>query len=308
MGGGQAWAVIRFHDNRIKKDHWRGARPAAEDTVNTRPAAMGRRLDWHEETRMTHALERFRLDGRRALITGSGRGIGLTLARGLAEAGAAIVINDRNEEKAATLVRHLREEGFTADYAVFDVAEHAQVRAAIDDFEARVGAIDILVNNAGIQRRAPLDAFEPDDWQALMRVNLDGVFNVAQAVARHMIARGRGKIINICSVQSELARPTIAPYAATKGAVRMLTKGMCADWARHGIQANGLAPGYFETELNRALVDDAAFSDWLCKRTPAGRWGRVDELCGAAIFLASAASDFVNGQTLFVDGGLTSAV
>ncbi|AIO23686.1 MULTISPECIES: SDR family NAD(P)-dependent oxidoreductase [Burkholderia] len=257
---------------------------------------------------MTHALERFRLDGRRALITGSGRGIGLTLARGLAEAGAAIVINDRNEEKAATLVRHLREEGFTADYAVFDVAEHAQVRAAIDDFEARVGAIDILVNNAGIQRRAPLDAFEPDDWQALMRVNLDGVFNVAQAVARHMIARGRGKIINICSVQSELARPTIAPYAATKGAVRMLTKGMCADWARHGIQANGLAPGYFETELNRALVDDAAFSDWLCKRTPAGRWGRVDELCGAAIFLASAASDFVNGQTLFVDGGLTSAV
>ncbi|RQS24955.1 SDR family NAD(P)-dependent oxidoreductase [Burkholderia sp. Bp8992] len=257
---------------------------------------------------MTHALDRFRLDGRRALITGSGRGIGLTLARGLAEAGAAIVINDRNEEKAATLARRFRDEGFAADHAAFDVAEHAQVRAAIDAFEARVGAIDILVNNAGIQRRAPLDTFEPDDWQALMRVNLDGVFNVAQAVARHMIARGHGKIINICSVQSELARPTIAPYAATKGAVRMLTKGMCADWARHGIQANGLAPGYFETELNRALVDDAAFSDWLCKRTPAGRWGRADELCGAAIFLASAASDFVNGQTLFVDGGLTSAV
>lgn len=191
---------------------------------------------------MTHALERFRLDGRRALITGSGRGIGLTLARGLAEAGAAIVINDRNEEKAAALVRHLREEGFTADYAVFDVAEHAQVRAAIDDFEARVGAIDILVNNAGIQRRAPLDAFEPDDWHALMRVNLDGVFNVAQAVARHMIARGRGKIINICSVQSETARPTIAPYAATKGAVRMLTKGMCADWARHGIRRTASRP------------------------------------------------------------------
>jgi gluconate 5-dehydrogenase len=236
MGGEHEKAVIRFHDNRIKKDHWRGARQAAEDTGNARPAAMGRRLDWHEETRMTNALERFRLDGRRALITGSGRGIGLTLARGLAEAGAAIVINDRNEENAATLVQHLREEGFTADYAVFDVAEHAQVRAAIDDFEARVGAIDILVNNAGIQRRAPLDAFEPDDWHALMRVNLDGVFNVAQAVARHMIARGRGKIINICSVQSELARPTIAPYAATKGAVRMLTKGMCADWARHGTQ------------------------------------------------------------------------
>ncbi|RQR56815.1 SDR family NAD(P)-dependent oxidoreductase [Burkholderia sp. Bp9125] len=257
---------------------------------------------------MTNALDRFRLDGRRALITGSGRGIGLALARGLAEAGAAIVINDRNDEKAAALARQFRDDGFAADHAVFDVTDHGQVRAAIDDAEARIGAIDILVNNAGIQRRAPLDAFDPDDWHALMRVNLDGVFNVAQAVARHMIARGRGKIINICSVQSELARPSIAPYAATKGAVRMLTKGMCADWARHGIQANGLAPGYFETELNRALVDDPAFSDWLCKRTPAGRWGRVDELCGAAVFLASAASDFVNGQTLFVDGGLTSAV
>ncbi|ABC35839.1 SDR family NAD(P)-dependent oxidoreductase [Burkholderia thailandensis] len=257
---------------------------------------------------MANTLDKFRLDGRRALITGSGRGIGLTLARGLAEAGAAIVINDRDEERVAALAKRFRDDGFAADYAVFDVSEHALVRSAIDDFEARNGAIDILVNNAGIQRRAPLDAFEPGDWHALMRVNLDGVFNVAQAVARHMITRRCGKIINICSVQSELARPTIAPYAATKGAVRMLTKGMCADWARHGIQANGLAPGYFETELNRALVDDAAFSDWLCKRTPAGRWGRVDELCGAAIFLASAASDFVNGQTLFVDGGLTSAV
>lgn len=149
---------------------------------------------------MTNALDRFRLDGRRALITGSGRGIGLTLARGLAEAGAAIVINDRNDDKAAALARHFRDEGFAADHAVFDVTDHGQVRAAIDDVEARIGAIDILVNNAGIQRRAPLDAFDPDDWHALMRVNLDGVFNVAQAVARHMIARGRGKIINICSV------------------------------------------------------------------------------------------------------------
>jgi gluconate 5-dehydrogenase len=257
---------------------------------------------------MTNVLDRFRLDGRRALITGSGRGIGLVLARALAEAGAAIVINDRNEDKAAALAQQFRDDGFDADFAVFDVTDHAQVRAAIDDFDARVGAIDILVNNAGIQRRAPLDQFDPDDWQALMRVNLDGVFNVAQAVARHMIPRGHGKIVNICSVQSELGRPSIAPYAATKGAVRMLTKGMCADWARHGIQANGLAPGYFATEMNQALVDDPVFSDWLCKRTPAGRWGRVDELCGAAVFLASAASDFVNGQTLFVDGGMTSVV
>lgn len=257
---------------------------------------------------MTHALDRFRLDGRRALITGSGRGIGLTLARGLAEAGAAIVINDRNEEKAATLVRHLREEGFTADYAVFDVAEHAQVRAAIDDFEARVGAIDILVNNAGIQRRAPLDAFEPDDWQALMRVNLDGVFNVAQAVARHMIARGRGKIINICSVQSELGRPGIAPYTATKGAVKMFTKGMAIDWGKYGIQVNGLGPGYFKTEMNMALVNDAKFTDWLVGRTPSRRWGDVEDLVGAAVFLASDASRFVNGHILYVDGGVTATL
>lgn len=250
----------------------------------------------------------FRLDGRRALVTGSGRGIGLALARGLAEAGASIAINDRNPEKAAALAATFREQGFDAAPAVFDVTDSAQATAAIDAFEAEVGPIDILVNNAGIQRRAPLDQFADDDWHALMRVNLDGAFIVSRAVARHMIARGHGKIVNICSVQSELARPSIAPYAASKGALRMLTKGMCADWARHGIQANGLAPGYFETELNQALVNDPAFNDWICKRTPAGRWGRVEELCGAAVFLASSAADFINGQTLFVDGGLTSTV
>ncbi|MBI0329848.1 SDR family NAD(P)-dependent oxidoreductase [Burkholderia plantarii] len=250
----------------------------------------------------------FRLDGRRALVTGSGRGIGLALARGLAQAGASIVINDRNPEKAAALAAGFRDEGFDASHAVFDVTDSARATAAIDTFEAEVGPIEILVNNAGIQRRAPLDQFEDDDWHALMRVNLDGAFIVSRALARHMIGRGRGKIINICSVQSELARPSIAPYAATKGALRMLTKGMCADWARHGIQANGLAPGYFETELNQALVADPAFNDWICKRTPAGRWGRVEELCGAAVFLASPAADFINGQTLFVDGGLTSVV
>ncbi|RQZ72287.1 SDR family NAD(P)-dependent oxidoreductase [Burkholderia glumae] len=250
----------------------------------------------------------FRLDGRRALVTGSGRGIGLALARGLAQAGASVVINDRNPGKAAALAAGLRDAGFDASHAVFDVTDSAQATAAIDAFEAEVGAIEILVNNAGIQRRAPLDQFEDADWHALMRVNLDGAFIVSRALARHMIPRGRGKIINICSVQSEIARPSIAPYAASKGALRMLTKGMCADWARHGIQANGLAPGYFETELNQALVADPAFNNWICKRTPAGRWGRVEELCGAAVFLASPAADFINGQTLFVDGGLTSVV
>jgi gluconate 5-dehydrogenase len=253
-------------------------------------------------------MKLFSLHGRRALITGSGRGIGLALARGLAGAGASIVINDRNEQKAADLAADLRGEGFDAGFAVFDVTDREQVVAAIERVEKTIGAIDILINNAGIQRRAPLENFDEGDWNDLLRVNLDGVFQVSQAVARHMLARGRGKIINIGSVQSELARPGIAPYAATKGAIRMLTKGMCAEWARHGIQANAIAPGYFETDLNRALVDDPAFSEWLCKRTPAGRWGRVEELCGAAVFLASAASNFVNGQTLFVDNKLTSMV
>ncbi len=257
---------------------------------------------------MADINSQFRLDGRRALVTGSGRGIGHALARGLAEAGAAIVINDRNPEKAAALAASFREEGFDAAHAVFDVTDSHQATAAIDAFEGETGPIDILVNNAGIQRRAPLEQFSDEDWHALLRVNLDGAFIVSRAVARHMIERGHGRIINICSVQSELARPSIAPYAATKGALRMLTKGMCADWARHGIQANGLAPGYFATEMNQALVDDPTFNEWICKRTPAGRWGQVEELIGAAVFLASPAASFINGQTLFVDGGLTSTV
>jgi gluconate 5-dehydrogenase len=202
----------------------------------------------------------------------------------------------------------LEKGGVKARYHGADMAKPAEIRALVAKAEAEFGAVDILVNNAGIQRRAALENFTATDWNDLLRVNLDGAFHVSQAVARHMLARGRGKIINICSVQGELARPGIAPYAATKGAIRMLTKGMCAEWAGRGIQANALAPGYFATDLNRALVDDPAFSDWLCKRTPAGRWGRVEELCGAAVFLASPASDFVNGQTLFVDGGLTSVV
>jgi len=257
---------------------------------------------------MSFTTTSFQLDGRRALITGSCKGIGLELARGLGAAGADLVINDRNIQKAQAVASQLRDEGLSVEIAVFDVTDRTQLREAINGFEAQTGAIDILINNAGIQRRAPLEDFSAEDWHELMRVNLDGVFHVSQAVAQHMIARGRGKIINICSVQSQLARPTIAPYAASKGAVKMLTKGMCAEWARHGIQANGLAPGYFATEMNRALVDDQGFSEWLCKRTPAGRWGRVEELCGAAVFLASSASDFINGQTLFVDGGLTSVV
>ena len=250
----------------------------------------------------------FDLSGRRALVTGSGQGIGLALARALAEAGAVPVLNGRDAAKLRAAADGLDADGLRVEIAAFDVTDYDAVQAGVDRIEREWGPIDILVNNAGIQRRAPLQDFAPETWRELMRTNLDSVFYVAQAVARHMLGRRRGKIINIGSVQSQLGRPTIAPYAASKGAVQMLTRGMCADWAKHGLQVNGIAPGYFATPMNKALVDDAAFSEWLCGRTPAGRWGRVEELGGAAVFLASDASSFVNGQMLYVDGGMTSVV
>ncbi|UFN49710.1 SDR family oxidoreductase [Roseomonas sp. OT10] len=253
-------------------------------------------------------MEIFDLAGRRALVTGSGQGIGLALARALSSAGATVVLNGRDAAKLDRAAALLREGGAKVETAAFDVTDAAAVTEGVARVEDRAGPIDILVNNAGIQRRTPLEDFPEETWHEIVRANLDSVFFVAKAVARHMIPRGRGKIVNICSVQSELGRPTIAPYTATKGAVKMLTKGMCADWAKHGLQVNGLGPGYFATEMNKALVENPEFSDWLCKRTPAGRWGKVEELGGAAVFLCSAASDFVNGQILYVDGGLTAVV
>ena len=202
--------------------------------------------------------------------------------------------------------RHCRPKDFRCTSTSFDVTDRDRVLTAIEAIERGVGPIDILVNNAGIQRRGLLEDYDPATWQELMRTNLDSVFFVGQAVARHMIPRGRGRIINICSVQSELGRPGIAPYTASKGAVKMLTKGMAIDWGRHGLTVNGIGPGYFETELNAALVRDEKFSSWLVDRTPSGRWGRVDELGGAAIFLASDAASFVNGHVLYVDGGVTA--
>ncbi len=252
-------------------------------------------------------LTLFDLTGKTALVTGSSQGIGLALARGLGAAGARIVLNGRDETRLRTAYEQLAAEGVTVATARFDVTDSAQVGASIDEIEGR-GPIDILVNCAGVQYRAPLEDLPEREWRRLIETNLDSVFFVAQAVARHMLKRGAGKIINICSVQSELGRPSIAAYAATKGAVKMLTKGMCADWGRRGLQINGLAPGYFKTDLTRPLVNDPAFSAWLTARTPAGRWGDVEELAGACIFLASRASDFVNGQILYVDGGLTSVV
>ena len=257
---------------------------------------------------MSFNINSFKLEGRRALITGSGQGIGLELARGLGAAGATVVINTRNIEKSLAVAAQLRDEGLKAESVAFDVTDREQLLAAINRFEADIGAIDILVNNAGIQRRAPLEDFSASDWHDVMRTNLDGVFHVSQAVARHMIARGRGKIINICSVQSELGRPGIAPYAASKGALKMLTKGMAIDWGPHGLTVNGIGPGDFQTELNANLVANPEFSDWLVQRTPSRRWGDVDELAGAAVFLASDAASFVNGHILYVDGGITASL
>lgn len=257
---------------------------------------------------MNPVLRQFDLSGRVALVTGSSAGIGLALARGLAGAGAAVVLNARHADKLQAAAHGLREQGTSVHAVPFDVTDATAVAAAVARIEVEIGPIDILVNNAGMQKRAPLQDFEQADWQLLMRTNVDSVFNVGQAVARHMIPRGRGKIINICSVQSELGRPNIAPYTATKGAVKMLTKGMAIDWGPHGLQVNGLGPGYFKTELNQALVDNPEFSAWLIGRTPSRRWGDVDDLVGAAVFLASDASRFVNGHILYVDGGVTATL
>ena len=246
----------------------------------------------------------FSLTGRRALITGSSQGIGFALAKGLAQAGAQIVLNGRDEAKLAAAATQI--EG--AQTLAFDATDHEGVRSAVDGFEATHGPIDILINNAGMQHRTPLEDFPADAFERLLQTNIASVFHVGQAVARQMIKRGAGKIINIASVQTALARPGIAPYTATKGAVANLTKGMATDWARFGLQCNAIAPGYFDTPLNAALVADPEFSAWLEKRTPAGRWGQVEELVGAAVFLSSAASSFVNGHTLFVDGGITASL
>ena len=250
----------------------------------------------------------FNLNGKRALITGSSQGIGFALAKGLAAEGVEIVLNGRNAEKLARAAKTLETDSVKIHQLEFDATDHTAVREAIDGFESASGAIDILVNNAGMQHRTALQDFPPEAFEQLLQTNIASVFHVGQAVARHMIRRERGKIINIASVQSALARPGIAPYTATKGAVTNLTKGMATDWAKHGLQCNAIAPGYFDTPLNAALVADPEFSAWLTNRTPAGRWGQVEELVGACIFLASEASSFVNGHTLYVDGGITASL
>ena len=250
----------------------------------------------------------FRLDGRLALLTGSSSGIGMALARGLGQAGARLVLNGRDAGKLASSASALRAEGLTVFEVAFDVTDRTACDTAVARIEAQIGAIDILVNNAGLQRRGAFHEFAPADWGAVMRTNVDSMFFVGQAVAKQMVPRGRGRIINICSVQSELGRPGTAPYAASKGAVKMLTKGMAIDLGPFGITVNGIGPGYFKTELTQQLVDDPTFSAWLINRTPSRRWGELDDLAPAAVFLASDAGRFVNGHILYVDGGVTATL
>ncbi|MBV9655264.1 MAG: SDR family oxidoreductase [Acetobacteraceae bacterium] len=254
------------------------------------------------------AANPFDLTGRVALVTGSSLGIGFALAKGLAQAGAQVVINGRNADRLREAAEALQAEGLAVRQSAFDVTDAAAIEDAIGRIETDVGPIAILINNAGIQRRTPLEEFPAETWREIVRANLDSVFLVGQAVARRMIPRRSGSIINIGSVQSELARFGIAPYTATKGAVKMLTKGMATDWGRHGIRVNGIGPGYFATPLNAALVADETFSAWLCNRTPLGRWGEVGELAGAAVFLASDAASFISGHILYVDGGITACL
>lgn len=250
----------------------------------------------------------FDLTGRTALVTGSSQGLGFALARGLAQAGAAVALNGRDLPKLAAAAETLRAEGARVTTAPFDVTDGAACTAAVAKLETDFAPIDILINNAGIQRRAPLAEMSEEQWRAVIDTNLTSAFLVARAVAPRMIARGSGKIINICSVMSEVSRPTIGNYAAAKGGLKMLTRAMAVEWAKHGLQSNGIAPGYFVTELNKPLLENVEFNKWICGRTPAGRWGQPHELAGAAVFLASRASDFVNGQILTIDGGLLAAL
>jgi gluconate 5-dehydrogenase len=250
----------------------------------------------------------FSLAGRTALVTGSARGLGYAIAEGLADAGASVIINGTTEAGVAKAVEALRAKGHNADAAAFDVTNEAAIAATFAGFDAAGTSIDILVNNAGIQLRKPMVELTTPEWQKVIDVNLTSAFVVGREAAKRMIPRGRGKIINIGSLTSALARATVAPYTVAKGGIKMLTQAMAAEWAAHGLQANAIGPGYMITDMNQALIDNPTFDAWVKGRTPAKRWGRPDELVGTAVFLASGASDYVNGQIIYVDGGMISVL
>ncbi len=255
------------------------------------------------------ASKLFDLSGKTALLTGSSAGIGLTMALGLAEAGAAIVLNGRDEAKLAAAVRAFEAAGHRVSSRAFDVVDEAAVRTAFESLDEQGVAIDVLVNNAGNQLRKPMVDMTSEEWRRVVDTHLTAAFQVGREAARRMITRGAGgKIINIGSLASAVARATIAPYTAAKGGIKMLTQSMAAEWAAHGIQANAIGPGYIITEMTQPLVDDQRFDAWVRGRTPSGRWGRPDDLIGAAVFLASSASDYVNGQIIYVDGGLLAVM
>ncbi|HLG82857.1 MAG TPA: SDR family oxidoreductase [Bradyrhizobium sp.] len=250
----------------------------------------------------------FDLKGRTALVTGSSRGLGRAIAEGMARAGARLVVNGTDPARVETAVGELRAAGFAADGAAFDVTDEAAIVEAFEGFDRAGIEIDILVNNAGIQMRKPLVEFSSADWRKVIETNLTSAFIIAREAAKRMLQRKRGKIINIASLASELARPTIAPYTAAKAGIKNLTKSMAVEWAASGIQANAIGPGYMLTDMNQALMSNTDFNNWLMSRIPAKRWGNPDELVGAAIFLASSASNYVNGQTIYVDGGMLAAM
>ncbi|MDB5473637.1 MAG: gluconate 5-dehydrogenase [Devosia sp.] len=250
----------------------------------------------------------FDLSGKRALITGSSRGLGYAMAQALAGAGAAVVLNARDEVALGLAAAELAATGAAVHALAFDVTSEDSVGDAVAHCETQIGPIDILINNAGIQIRGSLEDYAHDKFEQMLATHVVATFTVSKAVAKAMIGRGHGKIINICSVLSSLARPTVAPYGAAKAAVANLTRGMAADWAPRGLNINAIAPGYFKTELNKTLMADPQFNNWVEQRTPMRRWGNLDELGGAAVFLASPASSFINGHILYVDGGFTAVV
>ena len=255
------------------------------------------------------SMQLFNLTGKTALITGSSRGLGFAIAKGLAEAGAKLVLNGTNREALSQSAAALRASGHEVEEAPFDVSNEAAAVAAFATLDTKQIAVDIVINNAGIQLRKPLVELSVDEWNKVIGTNLTSAFIVGREAAKRMIARGKGgKIVNIGSLMSESARPTVAPYTAAKGGVKNLTKSMAAEWAAHNIQANAIGPGYMMTEMNQALIDNETFNAWVISRTPAKRWGQPEELVGAALFLSSNASNFVNGQIIYVDGGILAVL
>jgi gluconate 5-dehydrogenase len=254
------------------------------------------------------ATHLFSLEGRTALVTGSSRGLGRAMAEGLAAAGANVVLNGANAERLSQAAAEMTVSGYKVLEARFDVTNEAAVCSCFERLDAEGVEVDILVNNAGIQLRKPMVELSTDEWRTVIEANLTSAFVVGREAAKRMIPRGRGKIINIGSLTSELARATVAPYTVAKGGIKMLTRAMAAEWAASGIQANAIGPGYMLTDMNQALIDNPAFDAWVKGRTPSKRWGRPDELVGTAVYLASSASDYVNGQIIYVDGGMLAVL